>query len=197
MSGTQKSILVKSHSKRKTQKKHVRIHSPANQIIEFKRGFGKEDVNNLWSNGQDLQTARMSREDKDPTKAPSLDRQQRKKRHINRIKHRENAVFYNRKKAAKEAALVARDVFGIKDVESPTHTSSRSQKKGLSRIVWPSDSIRSTVSASQMRHSPTLNRSRRSEPVPKKTNVLSPHETDKIKKRSSEPLTLWERMFGK
>jgi hypothetical protein len=191
MSGTQKSSLKNSQGK--TQKNRVRIHSPGNQTREFKREFGKEDVNKLWTNGEDLRVARMSTEDKDQAKEPPLHRQRRKKLHIHSVKMNENNIFYNRKRVGKEAALKARQLLGITDVDSAVNNSTRNQKR-VSRIVWPSDSIRSTVSASQMRHSPAANRSRKAEPVLKKTSSLSP---DRRRKTPVEPLTLWERIFGK
>lgn len=195
MSGTQKSSLAKPIEKRKTHKNRVRIHSPGNQTREFEREFGKEDVNNLWSNGEDLRIARMSTDDKDPAKAHSLRRQQKKKRHVEYIKMKENDVFFNRKRISKDAALEARRIFGITDVDSPIHNSTRNKKR-INKIVWPSDSIRSAVSAAQMRHSPVKNKSRKSEPVLQKSNSLSPTERENAKK-NTRSLTLWERIFGK
>ena len=194
MPGTQKSSLKNSQGK--TQKKRVRIHSSGNQTREFKREFGKEDLDKLWTNGEDLRIARMSTEDKEPTKEPPLHRQRRKKLHIHSVKTNENDIFHNRKRVGKEAALKARQLLGITDIDSPVHNTTRNQKR-VSRIVWPTDSIRSTVSASQMRHSPGANRSRKSEPVLKRTSSLSPTEKDRRRKTPVEPLTLWERIFGK
>lgn len=196
MTGTQKSILKKSDSPRKTQKNRVRIHSPGNQTVEFKREFEKEDVNNLWSNDQDVRVARMSNDDKEPTKGNSVNRERRKKRHVHSVQMNENDIFYNRKRVVKEAASKARHRLGITDVELPVQNSSR-KKKHVGRIVWPPDSIRETVLASQMKHSPGASRSRKSEPVLKRTSLLSPNEQDRRRKTPVAPVTLWERMFGK
>lgn len=195
MSGTQKSILTKPNTKRKTQKR-VQIHSPGNQTVEFKREFGKNDVPLLWSNEQEATIARKSKEDNDTSKRSSRDV---RKNHIVSRQLRENAVFQNRKKMTTDVGRKAREKFKITDVDSPVSNSTRKNQK-ISRIVWEnsppkSDAIRAAVSASQLEHSKS--KKRISGPVPRKIVSETPSQRDAIKKRPVQSLTLWERMFGK
>jgi hypothetical protein len=195
MSDTRKSILKKPSGQQKTKKHRVRINSPGNQTLEFAREFGKSDVVNLWSTNQDLQTALQSKEDKDPSRSSSSDRRQKKKRHVHYQQMKENDVFYNRKKSAKEAALKARARSGITDVDSPIRDSNK--PKGVGRIVWsssPAEDIRETVSTSQAKHS---TRSVRSAPIVKNLDASSPKTGETRKNRPVRSLSLWERMFGK
>ena len=195
MSDTRKSILKKPSGQQKTKKHRVRINSPGNQTVEFKRDFDKSDVNNLWSTNQDLQLALHSKEDKDLSRSSSLDRRQKKKRHVHYQQMKENDVFYNRKKSAKEAALKARARFGINDVDSPIRDSNN--KKGVGRIVWsssPTEAIREAVSTSQAKHS---TRSVRSAPIVKNLDASSPKTSETRKNRPVRSQSLWERMFGK
>ena len=133
MSGTQKSILRKSNSKTKGKtQKRVRIHSPGNQIVEFKRDFGKNEVPLLWSNDQEATIARKSKEDNDTSKRSSRDV---RKNHIVSRQLRENDVFHNRKTMTKDVARKARELFKITDVDSPVSNTTR-KNKNLSIIVW-------------------------------------------------------------
>jgi hypothetical protein len=197
MSGTQKSILRKSNSKTKGKtQKRVRIHSPGNQIVEFKRDFGKNEVPLLWSNDQEATIARKSKEDNDTSKRSSRDV---RKNHIVSRQLRENDVFHNRKTMTKDVARKARELFKITDVDSPVSNTTR-KNKNLSRIVWEKsppkpDLIRAAVSASQLEHSKSKNRI--SGPVPRKNLSETPSQRDAIKKRPVASPTLWERMFGK
>ena len=197
MSGTQKSILRKSNSntKGKTQKR-VRIHSPGNQIVEFNKEFGKNDVPLLWSNEQDATIARKSKEDNDTSKRSSRDV---RKNHIVSRQLRENYIFQNRKKMTTDVARKARELFKITDVDSPVSNSTRKNQK-ISRIVWENSppksvSIRTAVSASQLAHSES--KKRMIVPVPRKNLIETSSERESIKKRPVQSLTLWERMFGK
>jgi hypothetical protein len=195
MSDTRKSILKKPNGQQKTKKHRVRIYSPGNQTMEFAREFGKSDVVNLWSTNQDLQTALHSKEDKDSSRSSSSDRRQKKKRHVHYQQMKENDVFYNRKKSAKEAALKARARLGINDVDSPIRDSNKPKRVG--KIVWsssPAEDIREAVSTSQDKHS---RRSMRSAPVIKKLDASSPKTSETRKIRHVRSTTLWERMFGK
>jgi hypothetical protein len=195
MSEAQKPILKKPNAKRKTQKR-VRIHSPGNQTMEFKRDFGKNDVPMLWSNEQDAIIARKSKEDNDTSKRSSRDV---RKNHIVSRQLRENDVFHNRKTMTKDVARKARELFKITDVDSPISHSTRKNKK-ISRIVWDKSppktgAIRAAVSASQQAHSES--KKQMVVPVPRKNVSETPNQRDARKKRPVQSLTLWERMFGK
>jgi len=195
MSEAQKPILKKPNAKRKTQKR-VRIHSPGNQTMEFKREFGKNDVPNLWSNDQEATIARKSKEDNDTSKRSSRDV---RKNHIVSRQLRENDVFHNRKTMTKDVARKARELFKINDVDSPVSNTTR-KNQNLRRIVWEKSppkpgAIRATVSASQLAHSES--KRRLSGPVPRKVVSETPSQQDARKKRPVQSFTLWERMFGK
>jgi len=193
MSEAQKPILKKPNAKRKTQKR-VRIHSPENQTMEFKREFGKNDVPLLWSNDQEAMNARMSKEDKDTSKRSSRDV---RKNHIVSRQLRENDVFHNRKTMTKDVARKARELFKINDVDSPVSNTTR-KNQNLRRIVWEKSppkpgAIRATVSASQLAHS----ESKKQMVIPRKIVSETPSQQDARKKRPVPSTTLWERMFGK
>jgi hypothetical protein len=202
MSGSRKSILVKSSSKRKT-KKHVRINSPANQTFEFERPFERADIPGLWSTNDEFRSAVSSTEDKNNSKRST---KEAKKKHADDVKLRENQIFVNRKNISRMAALSARDILGINDVDSPTQSPSHKKKRTVKQISWGSDhanklsSIRSSVSASQLAHEPSrdkmLIRARKTEPGGKIILTATPREAD-AKKKSTKPLTMMERLFGK
>jgi len=109
----------KSPSGRGTQKKHVRINTEKNQVLEFERPFSENEKHELWTTGTETQNAvNESILDTEDNVYKNKMPKRLRKAHTQLMMLRENKEVNNRKNLPKLAATIARGRFNLHDKEN-------------------------------------------------------------------------------
>jgi hypothetical protein len=121
MSGTRKSNLKRSSSKRGTQRKHVTINDQGNQVVEFKKEFDDSDKPKLWISDEEYNKAiveSINEPDSVTRKKSTTASRLAKKAHATRVLGPVNKEVRNRKNLPELAATIARGRYN--KPETPT-----------------------------------------------------------------------------
>jgi len=182
-SGTKKS--GRSPSGRGTQKKHVRINTEKNQVLEFDRPFTEVEKPELWTTGAETQKAvnESMRDTEDNVYKNKMPRTLRKA-HAQVTMLRVNKEVNTRKNLPKLAATIARGRFNLHDKENvepkPENVIELKRSKSVSDLLVP--------------HPAPLKRSQSHNiPIPRTPTKDKSKKEDYSKKPQQ---TMFERVFG-